>query len=116
MFYFFSRIIFYKSTNTKILFLKKNKIDIYLKILKKFFNFMIEELTLDNLVDLYSSLNKEEFIEALSRYFNVEPKLLLLLRKYYFNEYKQGIINIYTYKLVSEPCLVFIYQTFIMKA
>lgn len=77
---------------------------------------MTEELTLDNLVDLYRFLNKEEFIEALSRYFNVEPKYLLLLKKYYFNEYKQAIINIYIYKLVSKSCLVFIYQTFIMKS
>ena len=77
---------------------------------------MIETLTLDNLVDLYTFLNKEEFIEVLSRYFNVQPNYLLHLKKYCFNEYKQAIINIYIYKLVSESCRVFIHQTFIIKS
>ena len=75
---------------------------------------MLEEFTLDNLVDLYLFLNKEEFIEALSRYFNVKPKNLLFLKKYYINKYKQAIIDIYIYGLISDPCRIYIYHTFIM--
>lgn len=76
---------------------------------------MFENFNLDNLVDLYTLLNKEEFIESLSRYFDVEPKYLLLLKKYYYNDYKQAIIDIYIYRLVSNPCQIYIYQTFISK-
>ena len=76
---------------------------------------MSEVFTLDNLVDLYTILYKEEFIEYLAKYFDINPLYLPVIKKNYYNKFKQAIIDIYTYGLVSEQYRIYIYQRLIMR-
>lgn len=68
-----------------------------------------------NFWELYNFLNKEEFIELLSKYHHVDGQQLILIKANQDILFKISVCEIYNSPGTSIYCKRFIYDTFIKK-
>tara|TARA_B100001057_G_C22614729_1_gene857961 strand:- start:457 stop:717 length:261 start_codon:yes stop_codon:yes gene_type:complete len=76
---------------------------------------MIDQNDLIDLIDFYTFLNKEEFIELLSKYHHCTGKDLILIKKNHKELFKQSVYDIFYSYNISKYCKRFIYDIFISK-
>lgn len=65
--------------------------------------------------ELFECLNKEEFIEFLSKYHQVRGNKLITVKENCSILFKISVYEIYNYYKVSKYCKSFIYYTFIKR-
>ena len=68
-----------------------------------------------NFWELYNFLNKEEFIELLSKYHQVDGQQLIMIKANQDTLFKISVYEIYNSSSTSIYCKKFIYDTFIKK-